>query len=170
MPSWRDWLGSSAAAKTPDRDEALRKILNSLDQLEPERARFVAAFAFLLSRVAHADQHVSPEETREMERLVIERGGLPNDQAMLVVQLAKTANLLFGGSDNFIVAREFGATATQEQKLALLDCLFAVSSADASIATIEDNEIRRVSRELQIEHGDYIRIRARYRDHLDVLK
>ena len=44
---------------------------------------------------------------------------------MVVVQLAKTSNLLFGGTANFLVAREFSELATYDQKLALMRCLFA---------------------------------------------
>ena len=119
--------------------ETVRKIVQALDRLELERARYIAAFAYLLGRVAHADQHVSEEETREMERIVMERGGLPEEQAVLVVQMAKTQNLLFGGTENFLVSREFGKIAGRDQKLALLDCLYAVCSADQSISTVEDN-------------------------------
>jgi hypothetical protein len=36
--------------------------------------------------------------------------------------------------------------------------------------TIEDNEIRRIANELKIEHGEYIAVRARHLDHLQVLK
>ena len=64
----------------------LRETLNALDQLEPDRARFLAAFAYLLGRVAHADQHVSAEETTAMEALVTEEGQIAADQAMVVVQ------------------------------------------------------------------------------------
>ena len=49
-------------------------------------------------RVAHADRHVSPRETETMEQLVHEVGGLSPDQAMLVVSLAKSSNLLFGAT------------------------------------------------------------------------
>src|SRR5205085_5860555 len=57
-----------------------------LDQLEPERARFIAAFGYILGRVANADLKISPEETRAMERIIKERGGLPEEQALIVVQ------------------------------------------------------------------------------------
>ena len=60
--------------------------------------------------------------------------------------------------------------ATHEQKLALLDCLFAVSAADVSISTIEDNVIRQIAAELRLEHKDFISVRSRYRDHLAVLQ
>ena len=29
---------------------------------EPERARYLARFAYLLGRIAHADQHISPKK------------------------------------------------------------------------------------------------------------
>ena len=71
--------------------ETVRRITRALDRLEPERARYIAAFAYILSRVARADLDVSEEETREMERLVAERGGLTEEQAIIVVQMARSA-------------------------------------------------------------------------------
>lgn len=150
--------------------DTVRKIVEALDRLEPERARYIAAFAYLLSRVAHADRTISPEETREMERIVMERSGLPEEQAILVVQMAKTQSLLFGGTENFLVTREFNNIANREQKLALLHCLFAVSSSDQSISTLEDNEIRQISKELRLSHQDFISVRLSHRQHLAVLK
>jgi uncharacterized tellurite resistance protein B-like protein len=150
--------------------ETVRKIIRQLDQLDPERARFIAAFAYLLSRVARADLHISPEETKVMERIVMERGGLPEEQAVIVVQMAKTQNMLFGGTENFLVSREFNSLAGHGEKMGLLDCLYAVASADQSVSTIEDNEISQIADELRIEHRDFISVRSNYRDRLAVLK
>ena len=105
MISLRNWLGLDKPEQT---DVApLRDTLDALDHMEPERARFLAAFAYLLGRVAHADRHVSPEEVAAMEAAVRDEGQLSPDQAIVVVQLAKTSNLLFGGTADFLVAREF---------------------------------------------------------------
>ena len=149
--------------------ETVRKIVSALDRMEPERARFIAAFAYILCRVARADLHISPSETRTMERIVVERGGLPEEQAILVVQMGKTQSTLFGGTENFLVTREFNRIATHEQKLALLDCLFAIAS-DEMISTVEDNEISRICSELQIGHDEFISVRLAYREHRKVLK
>ena len=161
----RSWLGidDNPAAQ---QHGALRDLLEALDRLEPLKARYLAQFAYLLGRVAHADQHVSAEETRLMEELVESHGGIPRDQAMLVVGLAKTSNLLFGGTDNFLVGREFAAEATHEQKLSLLRCLFALSSAEDGISIAEEREIQRVARELRVEHADLVNLRLEYRQHL----
>ena len=141
-------------------------MLEALDRLEPDRARYLARFAYLLGRVAHADQHVSTEETRVMERLVAREGQLPDDQAMLVVGLAKTSSLLFGGSDDFIVARDFAAETGYEQKLALLRCLFALSAAESNISIAEEREIQRIARELRVEQSDIVKLRLEYQRHL----
>lgn len=159
------WLGFEPAAAAAD-DDTIRRIADELDRLEPARARYVAAFAYLLSRVARADHDVSEKETAAMERLVVEKGGLPRDQAIIVVQMAKTQHLLFGGTADYSVTREFNEIASREQKLALIECLFAVSASDDSIRTVEDNEIVKVARELRIEHADVVRLRNAYRRHL----
>lgn len=161
-----DRRNAAASAET----ETVRKIAAELDRLEPERARFVAAFGYLLSRVARADMVITPDETSAMERIIMEHGGLPEEQAILIVQMSKTQSTLFGGTENYLVTREFNRIATHEQKLALLDCLFAVCSADRHITTVEDNEIAQIADEMRIEHRDFIAARARYRDHLAVLK
>ena len=164
VKSIRAWLGLDR----PEAPEAipLRDVLDALDHLEPARARYLAAFAYLLGRVAHADQHVSPQETRAMETALVGQGQLTQEQAMLVVQLAKTSNLLFGGTANFLVAREFAEMATYEQKLALLRCVFAVSSTDDAISLSEESEIHRLARELRIDHPDLVALRVEHQRHL----
>jgi Tellurite resistance protein TerB len=97
---------------------------------------------------------------------VKEEGDLTHEQAMLVVQLAKTSNLMFGGTANFLVARAFSADATYEQKLALMRCLFAVSAIDASISLAEEGEIHRIARELRIDQPDLTALRVAHRKHL----
>ncbi len=159
--------GKNAASGDTD---TVRRIVGALDRLEPARARYIAAFAYILGRVALADRHCSDAETRTMEQLVMRHGALPEEQAVVVVQMAKSQNALFGGTEDFLVTREFNDLATPEQKLALLDCLYAVSAADHSIATVEDNEVRRIALELHVPFDAFIRVRLAYRARLAVLK
>ena len=159
-------VGTMSAAET----ETVRQIVARLDQLEPERARFVAAFGYVLSRVASADMRITGEETRVMERLLVDEAGLPEEQAVIVVQMAKHQNLLFGGTENLLVTRELGRVATHEQKVALLECLFAVSAADQSITAAEDTVIRQISDELRLERRDFIEARRKYNAYRAVLR
>jgi uncharacterized tellurite resistance protein B-like protein len=164
-----DFLGFKAEPVDTD-SQTIRRIADELDRLDPERARYVAAFAFLLSRIARADQHVSASENDAMEQLVREHGGLAPEQAVLVVQMAKSQHLLFGGTDDFLVTRELGRVTSYEQRLAIIDCLFAVAAADHAILNAEATEIGRTARELKVEQSDLSNIRARYGAHLEARK
>ena len=166
-------LGFSDAAseEAPGADtETVRKLVGKLDHLDPERARYVAAFAYVLSRVARADLKISDEETRAMETIVTEIGHLPPEQAVIVVQMAKTQNLLFGGTENYLVVKEFNAIADRTQKLDLLRCLFAVSAADEHVSSTEANVVRQIAEELRLERDDFIAVQSEFRDFLGVLK
>jgi uncharacterized tellurite resistance protein B-like protein len=145
---------------------SLGEIEKALTELDPSDARYVACFAYILHRIARADHEITGEESQLIERLVAERGGLPPERAALVVRIAKVEGLRHGGTEDFIVTREFASVATREQKLALVDCLFAVSASDRSIRTVEDNEIRRVANELKLDHHDYISVRSAHVAHL----
>lgn len=157
------------ALDTPE-TETVRKITDALDRMDPERARYIAAFAYVLARAARADLQISEVETRTMERIVAEHGGLPEEQAILVVQIAKTQNMLFGATEDFVVTREFNNIASREQKLAVLDCLFSVAAAEGLISIQEDNVIRQIASELKLDHPDYIALRSKHRDHLSILR
>ncbi len=163
-------LEEKASPANAAETDTVRRISEALDRLEAERARYVAGFAYVLSRIARSDLNISETESRAMERLVAEHGDLPEAQAVLVVQIAKTQQKLFGGTEDFLVTREFNQIATRDQKLDLLDCLFAVAAADGVISVEEDEAIRQVASELMLEHPDFIAVRMRYRDYLAVLK
>lgn len=169
ISNWLHQLRSHAQQASAETD-TVRKIVHKLDQMAPEQARYIAAFAYILSRVARSDMNISAAEVAEMERRVMTVGGLPEDQAVLVVQIAKTQATLFGGTENFLVTREFDQMATREQKLALLRCLFAVAAADDQISTVEDREIRLINDELNLTHMDFINARLEFKKYLSVLK
>jgi len=52
-----DWLGlkRETAEDEAGETETVRRIVGELRALPPEQARYVAAFAFVLARVAHAE-------------------------------------------------------------------------------------------------------------------
>jgi uncharacterized tellurite resistance protein B-like protein len=166
----RSFLGLPEKQAANSETDAVRKVVEALDHLEEDQARFIAAFGYILGRVAHADLKISPAETAAMEQIVSEHGKLPAEQAMIVVQMAKTRNQLFGGTENFLVTREFHRIATREQKLALLDSLFAVAAAEGHVSGVEDNEIRQIASELRLDHPDFIAVRANWKDRLAVFQ
>ena len=160
------WLGFPADSEAADNQ--LHEIELALESHGQERARYLACFAYILTRAAKADHHVSDGEARLMEQIVSARAGVDAQQAALVVRIARDAGRS-RGTDDYLITREFERIASREEKLALLDCLFAIAATDSPILTSEDNEVRRVASELKLEHADYIAVRQRHLDHLKVL-
>ena len=156
------WLGinesPSAAEQAP-----LHDLVNALDRLDPSRAEYLARFAYLLGRVARADEHISDEETTTMARLLTEHGGLSADHARLVVNLAKATHAMLGVTADFAITQEFADSASYEERLALARCLFAVAASDARISTAEEAEVHRITNQLRIERPDLTTIRLQYR-------
>jgi len=165
-------LGISVTA-TSEREldtETVRRIARRLEELPPDRARFLAAFAFILARVANADRTISQEESRRMEEIVAEFAGVGEEQAVLVVELAKSQERLFGGTEGFLVTRQFNQLATRAEKEQLLHCLFAVSAADDTITLDEENEIRRIATLLGFSHAEFSRVRSTYNEKRRILQ
>lgn len=162
-------IGSDVAGEVRD-TETVRRIAAELDALPVAEARYLAAFAYVLARVARADLEISPEETEQMTRLVREWSTLGEAQALLVVQLAKTQAVALGGTENYLVTRQFKELSDRAQRVDLLRCMFAVAAADRNISSIENAEITAIAIELDFTDAEIASIRAGYREQLAVLK
>jgi uncharacterized tellurite resistance protein B-like protein len=124
--------------------ETVRRIASELDRLPPEAAKFLAAFAYVLARVAHADLDIDAAE----------------------VQIAKSQARLLGETENYVVTREFRNISTREQRGKLLQCLFAVAAADDTISGVESAEIAAIGEELGFTRSEINALRGGYRDKL----
>ncbi len=165
------FLGVTPKTAAPDADtETVRRIVVQLEALEPHQARYLAAFAYILARVAYADEQVSDDETQRMEQIVTQFGGLTQAQSVLLVQIAKSQAGLFGGTEDFLVTRQFRDFSKLEERVQLLHCLFAVSAADDSISSVEEQHIREIASELGFSTNDFVAVRLQYSDKRAVLR
>ena len=105
-----------------------------------------------------------------MERLVAELGGLAAAEAALVVEIAKSQARLLGGTENYVVTREFRRGSNAEERVRLLECVYAVAAADGAISSAENAECGRIADELGFTREEAVAVRSAYRDKLSVLK
>lgn len=161
------------AAPLPDsaaETATARRIVARLEAMPPAEARYLACFAYVMSRAANADQGISPEETALMERFAVEYGGLDAAQAVLVVEMAKFQSRFHGGTEDFVVTREFRSISTVEQRIALIRCCFAIGAVDSSISAEEAATINEIARELDVEAADVNVVRAEYHEQLSAVQ
>jgi uncharacterized tellurite resistance protein B-like protein len=154
-------LPPAAIAET----ESVRTISIRLEAMPPARARYVAAFAYLLGRAAHATGAMSDAERTEILRIA-ELGGLDAGTAPLVIDLAATLAGEYGATEDYLVTREFKAISTMEERQRLLRCVYLVMAADDNIDATESWLANRLAEELDIERPDLNAIREEFHDQL----
>lgn len=157
-----------AGAERDERGESetVQRIASELERLPPEDSRYLAAFAYVLARIAHADLEIDDAETSEMRRIAAELAGLAEAESALVVEIAKSQARSLGGTQNYVVTREFRKISTRAQRGKLLQCLYAVAAADGTISTQESAEIVAIGEELGFTRAEANSLRGSYRDKL----
>jgi uncharacterized tellurite resistance protein B-like protein len=142
----------------------IRRIVGELESLPAGRARHLAGFAYILGRAANSDMVITNGETALMERIVVEHGGIPEAQAVLVVEIAKQQERLFGGTEDFLVTRQWTEAATADERIALLRCCFLIGAVDDTITADESAVLNEIGNELLLDPATIARIRGEFTD------
>lgn len=163
-------LGGESDAGRERESETVHRIASQLERLDPEQAKYLAAFAYVLARLANADLAIDDAETEEMERVVKRLASLSDAESALVVQIAQSQARNLGGTQDYVVTRQFRQVSTREQRGELLQCLYAVAAADGTISGEESAEILKIAEELGFTRPEANAYRSQYREKLGVLR
>lgn len=144
----------------------VRRIVAKLEAMPPEQARLVASAAYTLARAANADLDISDDETAAIERELQANEALDEATAVLVTEMAKLQAKTVGGTEDFVVTREFKALADETQRLVVLRACFAVMAANGSISAEENATVNEIAAELDIDQATLNAIRGEYHDQL----
>jgi uncharacterized tellurite resistance protein B-like protein len=142
----------------------VRRIVERLEALPPDQARMIACAAYVVTRAANADLDISTDETRFLEEALQHNMGLDEAQAVLVVEMAKMQTRAVGGTEDFLVTREFRSMATPEQCRRVLRACFTVASVDGSISALESATVNEIANELGIESEELAAMRGEFTD------
>jgi tellurite resistance protein len=179
VTSFLNAIRKSAADHAPDTGPAavaagetdtVRRIVARLEALPPERARHLAAFAYILARAANADLDISEAETAAMEKALVELGGLDQSQAVLVVEIAKFQARAKFGTEDFLVTREFAGFATDDEKAAVIRAAFAVGAADDEISNDEAQAVNEIAHEIGMDRPTLNALREAYVEQFSAIR
>ena len=155
-----------AAAEANGDTATVRRIAGRLEELPPDRSRLVASGAYILARAANADLRISDAETRIIEEALQTAGALDESTAVLVAEMAKFQANTVGGTEDYVVTREFVSIATEEQKRNLLRACFLISASDGSISAEESSEVNQIAKEFDLDAAVINQIRAEFHEQL----
>ena len=150
--------------------ESIRRIAGEIEALPVDERRYIAGFAYVLARAAHADLEISQAELEHMEQAVVDVGRLSTAQAVLVVEMARNMAELYGATDDYVVTRSFAENSTRDQRENLLRTAFAVGAADDTITAAESAELNQIGKELGFRADEVDAIRNEFRDQLAAIQ
>ena len=157
---------TTAADTTAGDTATVRRIVANLDAMPPERARLVASASYTLARAAHADLEISADEIAIIERELQDRAGLDEATAVLIAEMAKLQATTVGGTEDYVVTREFAALATDEQKVAMIRACFVISAVNGTISAEESSAVNQIAKELDIPTDVLNQVRADFHERL----
>ncbi len=148
----------------------VRRIVAKLEAMPPEQARLIASAAYTLARAANADLDISDEETAAIERELQAHDALDEATAVLVTEMAKLQARTVGGTEDYVVTREFKALASPVQRLDVMRACYAIGAASGTISAEETAVLNQIAGELDIEAAALNVIRAEHHDRLSSVR
>ena len=125
----------------------------SLD-LPDEEVRKLGLAGGLMARIAKVDRTVTDDELNAMVSLIEEHWALGPEAAAFVANVAVSS--LDVNYDYYRMTREFATSTTLEERQGFLVALFVIAGADKDVSFEETEEIRLVSRGINVTHQDFI--------------
>lgn len=159
-----------AAATAAGDTASVRRIAARLEAMPTDQARLVASAAYTLARAAHADLHISAAETAVIERELQAHDAIDEATAVLVAEMAKLQARTVGGTEDFVVTREFSDLATEQQKVDVLRACFLVSAASGAISAEESAAVNQIARELDLDPDVVSGVRSEFHDLLTAVQ
>jgi len=158
--------GPTAAGDTA----TVRRIVAKLEAMPPEQARLLAAAAYTLARAANADLDISDDETAAIERELQEGEHIDEATAVMVTEMAKLQAKTVGGTEDYVVTREFKSISSPELRLRVMRACFAIAAANGSISAEETSVLNQIAGELDIDDAQLNVIRADYHEQLSAVQ
>ena len=137
-----------------DLTSGIRSTLDQLDDLDSETAGYLNCLAFVLQRVAAADEHICRKEVDRMEKILVEHASLSPPQAVLTVEIAKHRRQLADCCCAYQASRELRSRLDGDSRNRLRRFLDSVAEADGLVHPTEEAEIRQIAAELGIIVGE----------------
>jgi len=127
-----------------------------------EAHRLQLATAALLVEVVRSDGGIAPAERQALLAAIGARFALAPEEAATLIDLAEQETRL--ANDTFQFTSLINRSFSPSQKLRLVELMWQVAYADATLGAHEQHVLRKLAELLHVPHGDYIAAKMRARD------
>ena len=135
------------------------------EEQNEQHATQIAA-AILLLEVSRADFDISEQEKQTILKVLSDHFSLAQEEANAVLQYALTEHEQYTSAHPFI--RLLNEELDQKAKFNLLEGLWRVAYADKKLDKYEEYHIRKIADWLYLSHADFIRMKHKIMQELDI--
>ena len=139
---------SNGNNENPDFTREIRDTLNRLEELNRESAGYLKTLAFILHRVAIADEEVCDEEVDRMEQILVDHASLSRAEAMLTVEIARHCDQIADCGCSYEASRRLRSSFEEGDGRRIHRFLESVAEADGRVRRSEVAQIRQIAAEL----------------------
>lgn len=144
----------------------LESALQLKDSKQDEKHTTQLAVAVLLLEVSRADLDISEPEKQAIRKILTTQFALSEDEATALLQYVITEHEQYTSSHPFI--RLINEELDQKAKLNLLEGLWRVAYVDEVLDKYEEYHIRKIADWLYLSHADFIRLKHKIMQELDI--
>ena len=165
----RNLLGKTifthARDKNPDLEKYFkRKVLKKVElktgrqgikmNLPDDKLYFICLFGALMADVANIDGNFDESEKKALKKVLSNHFDFKGKELKILFEVI--LELVNHGFDFHEVTTELNNLMTYNEKINLLNCMFAIGGADGELSYEETEEIRRITKAMRIPHKVFI--------------
>lgn len=161
---------------SPDNDSGVQKYSSLFNTLKAEFPSVqeddllkASCVAGLFARVAYIDFDLDAQEMKKMSSL-IEKWSFSGADGKVISQLAIGHIKEMSGLDNHLFVKPLNQLMDKEERFNTVKALFLIAASDGSVDSIESEEIRLITKGLELSTQHFVAARAAVVDFLKTLK
>jgi len=159
MGFW-ELLKNQNIEKKSGSNAVLEKISNALPDASDNEKITIACLAGLMARVAYVDFNYSDDELHSMQQIITTLTGLHDIQAKTVISIASKQIKELAGLDHHIYAHTLAGLMSEKQRYGVLEALFYIAGSDNCVMENESEEIRLITKGLNLTPKHFLAARA----------
>ena len=145
------------------------KIQRSFPDLSEKEVLTLACISGLFARVAYVDFKLDAAEIKKMQTLFEKTSLNPSVSPKIIVEMAIEHIKEMAGIENHLYVHPLNEVLNADQKFQVLQCLFLIAASDGVVEEVESEEIKLISKGMELSNQHFLAARAEVAEFLKSL-
>lgn len=146
------------------------EIKSAFPQESEETIVKTSCIAGLLAQVAYADFSLDITEAEKITQALTSLNPSGSLCPQIVTEISTRHIKVIAGLENHLYIQPLRTLLTQDEKFELIKFLFAIAASDGDVTGDEVEDIRSISRGLNLTGAHFLAARAEYKDYLRAMR